>query len=249
VERRWQTAIENWRSAGEKYRQALRLEPRQPELLRRIAKVERNLAHSFQLAKDRVSAIRHYAEAQALEEARTVLQPHDAGARMTLSFILAEKGWVHYELHEYKQAVDAYQRAFVLQEALFAADPHDYRARAELAKLMLTAAPAHEGAGERGRAIRLLRTAGQKLTGLLTADTTSYDLKVHLGWAHLNLGDACVRGGDWRTAVRAYQAAAAALRSIDLKGKLAGELDPGPMLAHVEKQLDPRSRQFPPLNP
>ncbi|WP_321475473.1 protein kinase [uncultured Paludibaculum sp.] len=225
VDQRWTAAIPLWGEAIAAYTRLLAARPGDPGLLRALARCHGSLAHTNQAAGDLPSALRNYMEAERLQTRLVETMPRNTRARMELSFVLVEMGWVHHMLKDDRAAVDDYERTFAIQEALAEEDPSDFRARIELAKLMITAAPAYLDAGDAQRAVALLRESRRRLLAALEKTPENRDLRLHTGWAALNLGDAEVRRGEWVSALQAYRWAEADFQALPLVNRLPGDFD------------------------
>ncbi len=222
-------AIPLWNAAIAAYTQLLSKNPADAGTQRALARCHSSLARASQAAGDLGAALRHFLQAEQLQKRLVEAMPRNTRARMELSFVLVEMGWIHHMLKDDRSAVDDYQRTFAIQEELAAEDPSDFRARIELAKLMITAAPAYLDAGNARRAIELLTESRRRLLAELRQTPDNHDLRLHAGWAALNLGDAQVRRRDWAHALQAYTWADADFRALPLGSRLAGDFDPARM--------------------
>lgn len=221
-----QEAIPLWNDAIGAYTRLLARNPANAGMLRSLARCHTSLAGACQTAGDLGSALRHFLEAEQLQTRLVESMPRNTRARMELSFVLVEMGWIRHMLKDDRSAVEDYQRTFAIQEELAAEDPSDFRARIELAKLMITAAPAYLDAGNARRAIELLTESRRRLLAELQQAPDNHDLRLHAGWAALNLGDAESRRGAWAQALQAYTWAEADLRAVPVRDRLVGDFDP-----------------------
>ncbi|MGJ5814322.1 protein kinase domain-containing protein [Paludibaculum fermentans] len=226
-------AIPLWQAAIEAYTRLLTKNPADAGITRALARCHRSLAGANQAVGDLGSSLRHFLQAEQLQKRLVEAMPRNTRARMELSFVLVEMGWIHHMLKDDRSAVEDYQRTFAIQEELAAEDPSDFRARIELAKLMITAAPAYLDAGNARRAIELLTESRRRLQAELRQAPENHDLRLHAGWAALNLGDAHARRGAWAEALQAYTWAEADLRALPVNGRLVGDFDPARMRREV----------------
>lgn len=233
VDQRWALALARWQEAIAAYRGLAAAQPGNFEYLRSLARSHASLAHTSQAAGDLWGALRAYREAERLHTELVEQMPRNTRARMELSFVLVEMGWIHHMLNDGRSAVEDYQRTFAIQEALAREDPSDFRARIELAKLRITAAPAYLDAGEAGRAVGLLHEARTRLLAALEETPDNQDLRLHAGWAALNLGDVQRRLGHRTDALEAYRWAAADFAALPLDNRLPGEFNLGRMRAEA----------------
>ncbi|MBN9656937.1 MAG: protein kinase [Acidobacteria bacterium] len=222
-------AIPLWQAAIGAYTKLLAKNPSDAEVVRALARCHSSLAGASQAVGDLGSALRHFLQAEQLQKRLVEAAPRNTRARMELSFVLVEMGWIHHLLKDDRSAVADYQRTFTLQEELAAEDPSDFRARIELAKLMITAAPAYLEAGNGQRAIELLTESRRRLLAELKQAPDNHDLRLHAGWAALNLGDVQARQGHWTAALQAYTLAEADLRTLPVTNRLPGDFDPARM--------------------
>lgn len=245
---KWKEAIPVLERTSATYSETYARSPGDLALARELARSYGRLAQARQQTGDLEGAAREYRASERVYRNLVAAQPRNADARMGLSFALVELGWVLHELRQHRAAIAVYGEALGIQEELAAADPNDSRARLEAAKLMITAAPAWEGAGERAKAGELYTTALSRLRAELGRAPGSRDIRVHMAWALQNLGDLCARRSEWPRALSHYRRAREIVLSLMPDGAVIGIFDIRPMLAHLDRQLDPAKRVFPPLH-
>jgi len=235
-----------WQNTLSAARDALALEPRDPESIRYLARCYRNLGDAYKNTGDRASALESYRQALAIDDKRASAEPASAQPKMDLYFDLVASGWEHHDAGHEQVAVVEFERAARLLRQICASDPDDFLARLELAKLLITAAPSWQHFRREAEVIDRLREALGYLEWARARDPNNLDARLHHGWALSELGDAWARraalGGlqasdRWREAAEDYTKSLAALSGIPAGSRFDDGIGPGMLMDRDTGQL------------
>ena len=235
-----------WQNALSAARDALALQPHDPETVRYLARCYRNLGDAYKNTGDRAAALEGYRQALAIDERRAAADPAAAQPKMDLYWDLVLSGWMHHHAGYNQVAVSEFEWAARLLRQVCASDPDDFLARLELAKLLITAAPAWQELGREAEATGRLQEALRYLEWARARDPNNQDARLHYGWALLELGDAGVRratlGGPqasdrWREAAENYTKSVAALSGIPAGARFDDGIGAGLFSDRAKSQL------------